>query len=552
MHTSERGVSGGRARRLEFAPVPSGATQVAVKVRDGVRLASDVYLPRGVSRGWPVILMRTPYDKAGTGYLYPEIAEWLTDHGYAVVLQDTRGKVRSEGDAMPFRHEESDAYDTIDWIAQQRWCSGSVGMLGESYDGYVEWAATASAHPALRAIVPQVTTPDFAAEFALDGVFRLAWVAGWLGHTYVDEALYDIEPDWNVRPLCDIVPSALGGRRLPMLDEWASGMVANAPVAQVGLQVPALHIGGWWDLFRRGQVRTWRLAHARHPLKHFLRMDVRDHNWSHLERATAAPDPSSIAAHPSSEYLDELLTPVEPFLDRFVRGSAKAPPPTVRWRSGWGEWSTATSWPPPTTRPLTLYSTSSRDSAGRLHLAPSPDRRSEAVRWQHDPHDPVPSLADAYGTLTNPPNDRLLDRRADIVRFIGSSTTAPLHLAGPIEFTVEAASTARSLHVMVKLLDVDSGGESTRIAEGAACAHEPWPAIVRVDLGDAAYVVHVGHALRLDISSSAFPEYELHPGTDRPAWRAEEFRINEQTITVGGPQGARLVVWILPRESGAA
>ena len=188
------------------------------------------------------MLMRTPYDKAGVECFYPEIAEWLTSRGYAVVVQDTRGKVRSEGEAMPFAHEDSDAYDTIDWISQQPWCCGSVGMLGDSYDGFTQWAATASAHPALRAIVPRVTTPDFAAELSLGEIFRFAWVALWLGNAYMDEALYDLDLDWSIRPLRDVLPSAFRGRGLPMLDRWATGAEENAAAAAPRWQVPAFHI----------------------------------------------------------------------------------------------------------------------------------------------------------------------------------------------------------------------------------------------------------------------------------------------------------------------
>ena len=342
------------------------------------------------------------------------------------------------------------------------------GMLGDSYDGFTQWAATASAHPALRAIVPRVTTPDFAAELSLGEIFRFAWVALWLGNAYMDEALYDLDLDWSIRPLRDVLPSAFRGRGLPVLDRWATGAVENAAAAAPRWQVPAFHIGGWWDLFRRGQVRTWQQAHPANPSKHFLMMDMRDHNWSSLTPAEGPPPVIGSAMGLSPEFLDELLTPLGPFLDRFVRGTAAPLPSTVRWRPAWGEWSASTAWPPPEARPVELYLSLAEESEGQSHLADLPEVKSGTVRWLHDPHDPIPSLADSYATLSAPPDDRLLDGRGDVVRFVAQVGPEPLQMAGPVDLIAAVGSSAESLHLMAKLIDLDPDGHAVRICDGAA------------------------------------------------------------------------------------
>ena len=135
-----------------------------VSTRDGIRLATDIYLPDAPG-AMPAVLVRLPYDKCGRYTFMPSIAPLFTERGYAFVVQDVRGKFRSEGDTIAFDHEIEDGYDTIDWIVAQPWCDGNVGMWGDSYYGFTQWAAVASGHPALKAIVPRVTSADLGQIF---------------------------------------------------------------------------------------------------------------------------------------------------------------------------------------------------------------------------------------------------------------------------------------------------------------------------------------------------------------------------------------------------
>ena len=143
--------------RTTEEPVPDTATQYLVRMRDGIRLATDVYLPDDPA---PVeaVLVRLPYDKNSRYVFFRWVAEIFTQRGYAMVVQDVRGKFRSEGETLGFVREANDGYDTIDWIIAQPWSNGIVGMFGDSYYGFTQWAAVSSGHRALRAIVPRVTT----------------------------------------------------------------------------------------------------------------------------------------------------------------------------------------------------------------------------------------------------------------------------------------------------------------------------------------------------------------------------------------------------------
>ena len=185
-------------------------------MRDGVHLATDVYLPGGPGP-FPAVLVRLPYDKNGRYCWIPFLATHFVARGYAFVPQDVRGRFRSEGEPVAFVNEVPDGYDTIDWIARQPWSNGDVGMWGDSYYGFTQWAAVASGHPALKAIVPRVTFADL--DGWLEGVTPL-YGAHYLGEYWTDHVSHEWTPDWSRRPLAGVFDDAFAaiGRRSASFD----------------------------------------------------------------------------------------------------------------------------------------------------------------------------------------------------------------------------------------------------------------------------------------------------------------------------------------------
>ena len=150
---------------------------VPVAMRDGVILYADVYRPVGSGPN-PAILMRTPYEKAKAGPA-PLVVK-LASAGYAVVIQDVRGRYESEGKFFAFVNERPDGYDTLDWLAEQPWCNGNIGMFGASYVGLTQWQAALSGHPALKAIVPTVTAANYHDGWTYQGgAFELQFNLSW-------------------------------------------------------------------------------------------------------------------------------------------------------------------------------------------------------------------------------------------------------------------------------------------------------------------------------------------------------------------------------------
>ncbi|WP_020495516.1 CocE/NonD family hydrolase [Sciscionella marina] len=506
-----------RAKRRVPAPVPAQAREHRVPMSDGVRLATDVYLPARGSR-WPVLLTRIPYDKAAPECRIPDLARWFTEHGYAVVAQDVRGKVRSEGELPPFRAEAADGYATIDWITGQSWCDGTVGMFGNSYYGFTQWAAASSGHPALRAIAPRVSSADLDAVLDRQGVFPLELAAVWALETWSDRELYEYTGalDWSVRPLSKLLPEALGFGN-PLLEEWTHGGRTGAAYPVRG-DIPALHLGGHFDFLQRGHLATWRAARSAGTAPQYLLLDAVDHGW------TALREPDEPWSDPG---IDGYLAPLLEFFDHHLRGLGEYPHPPVRWRlarSGEGL-RTAGTWPPPESAPRSWFP----DASGALS-----DRPGTGLEWVHDPADPVPSLVDPYVPLVEPPEESAVHERADVRSCTTEPFDAPLDLAGPVELRAEVSASGPSTHLMVTLTDVYPDGRAFRILDGAAQATAPWPARARVDLGETGYRMRAGHRLRVTLAGSAFPRYAPHPGNEQHFWTATE--TSTGTIRVTGAE----------------
>src|SRR6185295_11585848 len=168
-----------------LGPIDPNADQVMVPMSDGVRLATDVYLPDAPGR-LSTVLVRLPYDKSAPFAFMPRLARHFTDHGFAFVAQDTRGRARSEGETFAFVHEVPDGAATLEWITRQPWSDGVVGMFGDSYYGWTQWAAVASGHTALRAIVPRVTSVEVGLDWRqIGGVFAAYQMVEWSAGTWV-------------------------------------------------------------------------------------------------------------------------------------------------------------------------------------------------------------------------------------------------------------------------------------------------------------------------------------------------------------------------------
>jgi putative CocE/NonD family hydrolase len=528
------------------------AEQLMVRMRDGVRLDTDVYLPDRPARA-PAVLVRVPYGKSGLYTGMAQIAELFTAAGYAFVAQDVRGKFGSEGKRMPWVHEPADGADTIAWLAGAAFCDGRVGMVGDSYYGFTQWAAASEAPPALRAIVPRVASGVVDAVGFNHGPFTLAAPLGWLAFAWLDAGLHEEPLDWSHRPLADVIEASLGVRST-VLDAllargfpWAWTTVPGV-VRRERIRIPVLHWAGWWDNLKRGSFRQYRaMRHEAGTGPHHLIVDSTDHEMSKLwDAGTPLPeliaggDEAAVAAFWARE-----LRPALAFLDLHVRGIG-SPPPAVRWHHGHVGWRSADAWPPPGARELELFlgdpERALADAEGGT-LLPAPPATGH-VRYAHDPANLVPDLTpdpSGYNQLLVPVDETPVQSRPDVLTFTRAPSREPLDLAGPVTAAVRIESTHASTQLVAKLVDVAPDGATLLLAEGARIVHaHRYDGLVRVELGDVGYRLRAGHRLRLELASSRFPRLLPHPGTDEDPWLAVAGRRTQQTLRTGGAHASRL------------
>jgi predicted acyl esterase len=494
-------------------------------------------------------LVRLPYDKSGRYTFMPQIAPFFTDRGFAFTVQDVRGKFRSEGETIAFVHEVEDGYDTLEWVASQPWCDGNVGMWGDSYYGYTQWAAVASEHPALKAIVPRVTSADLAGLFGPGTVIHL-YLGEYLANYWLDNWIHHWDIDYKHRPLLEVFDRGFEavGKRSESFDRFVETSVRGESLMAFpgkhpfdALRIPVLHTGGWFDNVMPDQMRDYDALIGRPDVAglQYLEMNSTDHENYFLELVPIGP-------HDDHDSNDEALERMLPrylgsaldFFDVFLKGKGEGIP-RVRWHQGNDGWRTAPSWPPPGARELRLHlGAADRATAdvegGRLLAAP--DATTTTARWVHDPGNLVPStVVNPFAFLLEFPDERGVEDRSDILTFTSEVFDRPLDLVGRVSVRIGVGSTAPSTALFAKLVDVSPDGSAMMLTRGQTMIRKADPSrSVRLGLGHVGYRVLPAHRLRLQLASSDFPLYLPHPGTDEDPWHAVTGRPSEQTLQVGG------------------
>lgn len=292
------------------------------------------------------------------------------------------------------------------------------------------------------------------------------------------------------------------------------------------LQIPALHMGGWWDNLQRSQLDDWRRVAGAPAAEHqFLRMRASDHEDFHVHEDDEPHVDHEVDDDALRTYLDVMMAEPLAFFGHYLHerpGRWEAP--RVSYEIANGDWCVADRWEPGDTSTLSL--TLSRadlalsSSDGGLLSAATPVHDS-TVCWTHDPHMPVPYLIDSdWGPCANLPDEQELHRRHDVPTFTSAAVAAPLDIIGHVTAELNVEATSPTTHVITRLLDVYPAGRARIILEGAVIAQTRAGAqTVTVDLGDTAYRLRAGHRLRLAVMSSCFPLYPVHPGIDADVWR---------------------------------
>ena len=511
---------------------------ITIPMRDGVTLTADLYRDDSVKEA-PVILTRTPYDRTkqkGTG-------EKWAKAGYIFIAQDCRGKFGSSGDFAPYNNEGQDGYDTIEWITRQSWCSGRVGMMGGSYVGAVQWQAAAENPPGLAAIAPQATWSSFYRNLYLGGSVRLSLIAGWIaGNSPKPEGAKpnDFNKALLRLPLGE-VDSAIGWE-MPWLDAFLTHPQPDGFWTRLDLtsrlpelQLPALHVVGYYDFFSRESVDNFMI----------MQKQARDPNTRQQHRLILGPwDHGSVGKTKVAEVefgpeaaVDTFALQIDWF-DRHLKQdpTAQAKPfPTVRYFSmGDNVWRDAQTWPPEGFTSTSFYlhsagSANTRKGTGRL-TREAPTQEETPDTFRADPAKPTPSnpiteTRPIKAAVWGPADQSATEDRADVLVYTSTPMTTPLTFAGNAEAKLHVSTDTPDADWAVKLIDVHPDGFAQNIARGILRGRyrnsllkpelmQPGKVYeITVDLGPVAATIAKGHQLRVDISGADFPLYDRNPNT---------------------------------------
>lgn len=494
-----------------------------VEMRDKIKLATDVWLPRGIEGPVPVILVRTPYGKSMYSGFYTNFIQ----RGYGVVIQDTRGRQDSEGEWIPMASEMEDGDDTLNWIAEQPWCDGNIGMTGASYGGFVQWAAAASGNPHLKAMVSIVTAGSpFVDIPRKGGAFvsgTLAWAFAMVEKEFKPENM--IRDDWDevvkFRPIKDIPKHALG-KDVAFWDKWMSHPTNDEFWRQSdwyqykeNIQAPAMVVSGWYDDNGMGTTEALEVV-AAYPSEN---KKVILGPWMHNGNTTR--DIQGIALGNNAIRYD-LDVNYQLWFDRKLKGidnKIDAGPVVEYYVNGDNTWKTAQQWPPENSHWKEMYISSngnavSSDGDGKLSFEEAiQDGNDEFI---YDPENPAPHLIDlSENEIGVPANYKDVEKRDDMLVYTSDPLDKPVTIAGDIYVKLYASSSARDTDWIVRLTDVDPDGNSIKLAEGVLRARfrdgydkemllEPGKVYeYNIRTSKIANTFQKGHRIRLTVTSSA-------------------------------------------------
>lgn len=486
--------------------VVSGATESMVAMRDGVQLATNVFLPEGKGP-WPVILTRTPYSKDGTFSF-----RWrqYNKKGYAFVIQDCRGTFRSQGKYRPFEDDRDDGYDTIGWIDKQPWCNGKIGLSGASAMGITSLLAAIS-NPEHLVAAFVVVAPQSLWEEAtfMGGVFKEADTTNWM----------------RSRGALDQVAERKAS--LEDLDQQRALDILNN---RDQIDIPIYFVGGWYDIFSTGTQGnfTYLQNHGRPGARGRQKLLMGPFGHGRLEGELRYKGGGGIlnALKDEIRWFDYHLKGTdngimeEPAVTYYQMAAARR-----KHFSKKNGPRTAENWPVPSTA-MRLYLSGSHRLSKQ---APSESHSSTSYRF--DPNNPVPTVGGANLTLPLGPMDqRKIGEREDYLRYETPVLEQDVSIAGPVYVDLYVSTDVPDTDFMVKLVDVYPDGYEallldaplrTRYREGREPGQikmmQPGKTVkLHIPIGGTANTFEVGHKIALHITSSNAPRFEVNRNTGEP------------------------------------
>jgi putative CocE/NonD family hydrolase len=550
---------------------------VSCTMRDGTILYADVYRPNAPGK-FPVLLTRLPYNKDLPMYSHRYLdTQRLVQNGYVVIVQDVRGRFHSEGDFYPHIHESEDGYDTVEWAASFPYSTGKVGMFGLSYYGYTQLLAAVERPPHLQAIAPAMTLNDWRKNSVENnGKFLVGSAETW--------ALESIAPDEIKRKYKERNELAEMEAKLVAYDnkitDWFSYMPIEEwpPLKDLGvaefffemisgnlseetwekmsiihqyekINVPAYHIAGWYDGLLPSTLENYcKLTSENHSLQKLIIGP-----WGHGV-FTPVIGERNFGIHSSGDWINgkEDLTQLHiRWFDHWLKkktSTIEKEAPITLFVMGMNEWRDEYEWPLARTNYIPFYLHSEGNATtlyGDGQLSMEEPAKEPVDSFVYDPSNPVPTHGGGTlfaGVNTMGPRDQSkLEARDDVLVYTSTPLQQPLEVTGPIKVRLWAKTDAKDTDFTAKLVDVLPDGTAFNLTEGIVRAmyrngkkddkpiyHE----IIEceIDLSATSNVFLPGHCIRLEVSSSNFPNYDTNLNTGKTMINSKEQKIALQTI----------------------
>ncbi len=543
---------------------------VLTPMRDGVRLAANLYLPEKEGK-YPVILIRTPYGKGRE----QQDALYFAARGYAVLVQDVRGRNDSDGEWYPWVNEGNDGYDTIEWAAKQPWSNGKVVTYGASYLGMDQWQAAGQDPPHLSAMVPIVAPADpYFGVFHPGGAFEYATMLTW---NFINSRRTDLLPAIPLVKWPDVFrhlpiseTAAFSGNETTYYHDWIEHNTRDAYWAKMSwssaatkTHVPVFNVAGWFDIFHAGGLENYRnlMQHSPPDVRNAHRLLVGP--WAHGGPTQKLGDVDFGRAAAV-----DMRAKVVLWLDRYVKGEwnrADYDPPIELFFLGANEWRPEKSWPPPGVIAQRLYLRSQGNAAGQHgsgRLTANPPISEPPDAYTFDPQNPVPTAGgatccDPRLVPWGPVNQNPVETRSDVLVYTSEPLESDQTVAGDTEAHLFASSSARDTDWSVRLVDVAPDGTALKLTDGILRARfrdsyedpkllEPgkvYEFVIR--LAPIAAVFKKGHRIRVDVTSSDFPRYSRNTNTGGIPELETRFQTAKQTIYHDRARSSYIVLPVL-------
>lgn len=512
-----------------------GATEVFADMRDGVKLAGNLYLPDGPGP-FPIVVQRTPYGK-DTMFAHPSWAKKYTKHGYGFLVQDVRGKGRSEGFYQAFINDAFDGYDTIEWMARQDWCDGKIGISGGSAMGITANLAATMRPPHLVAAFVIVAPSTRLTGSFMGGAFKQKDSGDWSrGSGASDQVI------------------SRSASHYPDSAFWARTEIAEH---RKYISIPMYNYGGWFDIFNEGNVRNFMYLQSQgaRGARGNQKLNMGPFGHGPISGDLAYPGGGGLdegigGSTAEMRWWDYWLKGIdngimdEPPVRVYMMASARKDTPSAKNR-----WMTFANWPP-----------APRDVSYYLHadgtLAPrrAPEK-ADSKTYKFDPKNPVQTYGGANLTFDRGPMDqRPIGEREDYLRFQTPVLEKDVVIAGPVSVDLWVATDGPDTDFVVKLVDVYPDGYEAIILDGAMRTRyrngrghdeiemmEPGaPAKLTIDLWETAQTFEKGHRIAVHVTSSNSPRFDVNPNTGENPGSSSKPRVAKNTVFLGGTRASAI------------